>query len=117
MSLYTPPPPFRAFRDDKPSLLVCWWCTVFAAAIILFRVAGRYIRSEMLFGEDKLALACLVPLLIRMGFVHVVLLYGTNNMEVPTGLGAGTGELEEVIRRREVGSRVVLGARVFYALT
>jgi hypothetical protein len=118
MTLYTLPPPSRTFRDDKPSLLVCWWCTLFAAVIILFRVAGRYIRSEKLFSEDKLAFYCLFPLFARMAFVHVVLLYGTNNMELPVGwLGLSPGEMQEVVMRREMGSRMVLGARVFYAAT
>lgn len=110
MTIYSPPPPSRTFRDDKPTLLVCWWCTSFAAAIILFRVAGRYIRTERLFKEDWIAFACLAPLFIRMGFVHMVLLYGTNNMDTD-GIG------DDVIAQRVLGSRLVLGSRIFYAAT
>ena len=50
----------------------------------------------------------IIPLLGRMAVVHVVLLYGTNNA-VATALTA------EDIRRREIGSRLVLAARVMYA--
>jgi hypothetical protein len=110
MSLYSPPPPARSFHDDKATLLVCWWCTCFAAVIILFRVCGRYIRTEKLFREDWLAFACLIPLLTRMALVHVVLLFGTNNT-VTTGLS------QEEISRRAIGSRLVLGSRIFYAAT
>ncbi len=110
MTLYSSPPPSRTFRDDKPTLLVCWWCTSFATAVILFRVAGRYIRTEKLFKEDWIAFACLIPLFIRMGFVHIVLLYGTNNMLTD-------GISDDIIAQRVIGSRLVLGSRIFYAAT
>ncbi|KUJ17227.1 uncharacterized protein LY89DRAFT_585462 [Mollisia scopiformis] len=110
MSIYSSPPPARTFHDDKATLLVCWWCTIFAAVIILFRVCGRYIRTEKLFREDWLAFACLIPLFIRMAFVHVILLFGTNNA-ITTGLS------DEDIWRRSIGSRLVLVSRIFYAAT
>ncbi|KKA24195.1 Integral membrane protein Pth11-like protein [Rasamsonia emersonii CBS 393.64] len=53
-------------------------------------------------------LASIVPLLIRMAFAHVVLIWGTNNTKT-----AGLSELD--IQHREIGSRLVLAARVFYA--
>lgn len=110
MALYSSPPPARPFRDDKATLLVCWWCTCFAAVIIVFRVCGRYIRSEKLFKEDWLAFACLIPLFGRQALVHVILLYGTNNA-VTTGLS------DEQIHNRSIGSRLVLASRIFYAAT
>lgn len=110
MTLYSSAPPIRSFRDDKATLLVCWWCTIFAAVIILFRICGRYIRTEKLFREDWLAFACMIPLFIRMALVHVVLLYGTNNTQTQ-GLSA------EAIRKREIGSKLVLASRIFYAAT
>lgn len=102
----------RTFHDDKPTLLVCWWCTCFAAVVILFRVAGRYIRTEKLFKEDWIAFACLIPMFIRMGLVHVILLWGTNNALLdPTTLS------DEDLYHRAVGSRLVLASRIFYAAT
>jgi hypothetical protein len=109
-SIYSSPPPSRTFKDDKPTLLVCWWCTSFAATVILFRVTGRYIRTEKLFKEDWLAFACLIPLFIRMGFVHLVLQYGTNNMQTD-------GVSDDIIQQRITGSRLVLASRIFYAAT
>lgn len=110
MVFYSPPPPARTFLEDKATLLVCWWCTCFAAVIILFRVTGRFIRSEKLFKEDWLAFATLIPLFIRMALVHVILIYGTNNA-ITTDLSPND------IQRRETGSRLVLGSRIFYAAT
>jgi hypothetical protein len=110
MTLYSPAPPARTFYDDKPTLLVCWWCTIFACVIVLFRVTGRYIRTERLFQEDKIAFLCLIPMLARMALVHVVLLWGTNNTTTD-------GLTESDIWHREIGSRLVLGSRIFYAAT
>ncbi|KIN08691.1 hypothetical protein OIDMADRAFT_188358 [Oidiodendron maius Zn] len=110
MALYSSPPPARTPQDDKPTLLVCWWCSLFAAVIILFRVTGRFIRSERLFKEDWLAFATVIPLAIRMALVHVILIYGTNNV-ITTGL------TPDEINKREIGSKLVLASRIFYAAT
>jgi hypothetical protein len=63
-----------------------------------------------LFKEDWLAFACIIPLFARMALVHVILLYGTNNA-ITTGLS------DESIHKRAIGSRLVLGSRIFYAAT
>ncbi|RDW67614.1 hypothetical protein BP6252_09010 [Coleophoma cylindrospora] len=101
-------PGARTARDDKPTLLVSWWCTTYAATIIIIRVCGRYIRTEKLFRDDGIMLLALIPLLCRMAFVHVILLYGTNNT-LTAGLTANE------IHHREIGSRLVLAARIMYA--
>ncbi|KAH6659802.1 hypothetical protein BKA67DRAFT_653015 [Truncatella angustata] len=111
MSLYSDPPRLHSFQDDKPSLMVCWWITLFCATIILFRVAGRFIRSEMLFREDKTAALALIPLFARMACLHVVFLFGTNNAQLPDNLSV------EELRRRSIGSGLVLATRVLYAAT
>lgn len=112
MSIYSPPPRLRAFDDDKPTLLVCWWATIFSAVIILTRITGRFLRTERLFGEDKTAALALVPLLLRMGCVHYILVHGTNNADFD-----GVVLSEEELRGREIASGLVLASRVFYAAT
>lgn len=106
--LYSNPPPAKNAHQDNPTLLVSWWCTGFALAIIIVRLAGRYIRTEKLFREDKVMALSIIPLLARMGFVHLILLWGTNNA-ITTGLSP----LE--IRHHEIGSKLVLCSRIFYA--
>ncbi|KAK6585934.1 hypothetical protein PZA11_000991 [Diplocarpon coronariae] len=106
--LATEAPEIRTFRDNKPTLLVGWWCTVYAAVVILTRFCGRYIRAEKVFLADGIMLAAIVPLFTRMALVHLVLIYGTNNVQT-YGLSA------QSIRDREVGSHIVLASRVFYA--
>lgn len=105
---YSTPPPAKDAAATRPTLLVSWWCTGFALAIILLRVFGRYIRAERLFREDQIMALSILPLLARMGLVHVVLLWGTNN-------AIATGFTPLDIQHREVGSKVVLVSRIMYA--
>ncbi|KAL9128321.1 MAG: hypothetical protein Q9217_002976 [Psora testacea] len=105
-AIHSPPPPARTSHENNPTLLVSWWCTGFALAIILLRVTGRYIRTERLFREDKIMALSMIPLMVRMGLVHVVLIWGTNN-----ALISGTVSAEE-IRKREIGSKLVLPSRI-----
>ncbi|KAH7160862.1 hypothetical protein EDB81DRAFT_924084 [Dactylonectria macrodidyma] len=112
MTLYSDPPTLREFKYDKPTLLVCWWATSFCTLIILLRLAGRFIRTERLFTEDRIAALALIPLYLRMGCVHFILLYGTNN--------ANFDDVELThaeLRRKEIASGLVLASRIFYAAT
>lgn len=112
MGLYSDAPDQLPWIDVKPTILVCWWATLFSTIIILVRVAGRFVRTERLFTEDKMAFFCLIPLYARMGLVHIILLYGTNNVQVsPMTL------TPEELRRRRIGSGLVLASRIFYAAT
>jgi hypothetical protein len=112
MTFYSAPPPIRPFSEDKPTLLVCWWTTAFCTTFILLRITGRLVRVEKLFLEDKLAAAALFPLFVRMALVHVILLYGTNNVDFE-----GLSPTAEQLRRRAIGSQLVLASRIFYAAT
>ena len=105
-----PPPERRTRIQNNPTLLYSWWCTIFSLVIIIIRLWGRWIRNEQLFREDKAMAWSIIPLLARMGFIHVVLIYGTNNVDIE-GL---TDQV--IIHNREIGSRLVLAARIFYAL-
>jgi hypothetical protein len=103
------PPNARSKFDDNPTLLVSWWATGFSLAIIVVRVCGRYVRIERFFREDKVMMLAIIPLLIRMALVHVILVYGTNNTKT-------AGFTAEDIERRVIGSKLVLAARICYAI-
>ncbi|KAK3904937.1 hypothetical protein C8A05DRAFT_13248 [Staphylotrichum tortipilum] len=111
MALYSPPPPARPFSDTKPTLLTSWWITALCAVVIILRLVGRFIRVERLFREDVWAAAALLPLFMRMGFVHPILVHGTNNVLIDSPLS--DGELE----KRALGSRLVLVARILHPAT
>lgn len=110
--LYDPsigPPPPRNSHQDRPTLLVTWWCSSLCLFIILSRVVGRFARTLKIFNDDKWMAATAVPLMVRMGLIHAVLVLGTNNADT-------TGMTEEEVRKRVVGSKLVLAARVWYAV-
>ncbi|KAI0392047.1 hypothetical protein F5Y17DRAFT_381497 [Xylariaceae sp. FL0594] len=111
MTLYTPPPPLHSADDDKPTLLVCWWTTLFCATIIFLRVAGRFVRSEKLFREDRTVMFAVIPLFARMGLVHIVLLWGTNNARFAWPL------TERERHHKSIASGLVLASRLLYAAT
>jgi hypothetical protein len=110
MGLYSPAPPARPFSDDKSILLTSWWITFMCATVILVRLTGRYIRVGSLFGEDKVAALAMIPLFIRMAFIHPILLYGTNNVL----LDDASPLSESDINNRITGSRLVLVARLLH---
>ncbi|KAF5019007.1 hypothetical protein F66182_8997 [Fusarium sp. NRRL 66182] len=112
MSLYSDAPEARAFHEDKPTLLVSWWITIFCVAIILTRMSGRYVRVEKLLREDKIAAVVLLPLVLRAVCVHFVLRNGTNNVSLD-----GLDLTQDDIDKRIMGSRMVMASRVFYAAT
>jgi len=105
------PPDRRTRLADHPTLLYSWWATCFAAVVILTRLCGRKTRSNKLFREDWIMFLALVPLFARMACVHIVLVYGTNNVTTN-----GVDYTAQEIRNRELGSKLVLAARIFYAL-
>lgn len=102
------PPHARTKSENNATLLLSWWCTGFALAIITVRLAGRYVRTEKLFREDKIMAWSIIPLLARMALVHLVLIWGTNNA-ITTGL------TPLQLQHREVGSKLVLVSRIMYA--
>ncbi|KAJ5658771.1 uncharacterized protein N7484_002420 [Penicillium longicatenatum] len=103
------PPAYETREDVNPSLLMSWWATAFSIVIIIVRLCGRYVRMERFFPEDKVMTLSMVPLVCRMVLVHYVLVYGTNNVQT-AGLTA------EEVSKREIGSKLVLVARIFYAI-
>lgn len=107
-ALYSSSPRAKSKADNNATLLVSWWCTGFALAIIGVRLAGRYTRTEKLFREDKIMALSIIPLLARMGLVHMVLIWGTNNATT-------TGLTLLDIEHREIGSKIVLASRIMYA--
>lgn len=126
-TLFAPRPAFRPAYLDHPTLLVSWWCCAFAAVIIAARLIGRFNRVMKVYTDDWWMVGSLIPLALRMGFAHMVLRLGTNNMDMSnfeafTAEGGYTGDqgmitwsFEEEVQRRERGSRFLMGARIAYA--
>jgi hypothetical protein len=119
-SLYGPPPAgFQSKHENLPTLLFSWFCTAGALTMIIIRTFGRLVRNNQLFAEDKVMLISIIPLLARMALIHIVMLWGTNNVNIDylSADAARAGiSYEEEVWRRSVASRLVLAARIMYAL-
>ncbi|KAK5108568.1 hypothetical protein LTR62_008225 [Meristemomyces frigidus] len=111
MGIWSDPPEPRTKYENWPTLLFSWWATIFAAFFIVTRLCGRKVRSGRLFREDWIMLLSMIPLFIRMALIHVVLLYGTNNVRT---VGHDSTALH--LEHRSLGARLVLPARIFYAM-
>ncbi|KAF3398418.1 hypothetical protein F1880_006279 [Penicillium rolfsii] len=103
------PPAYESRNDINPTLMMSWWATGFSLAIIIVRLCGRYVRIERFFPEDKVVMLSIIPLAIRMVLVHFVLVFGTNNTQT-------AGLTQDQIDKRVIGSKLVLAARIFYAI-
>lgn len=103
------PPPMLTPFEIKPTFIMSLWCTAYAITIIIFRCTGRWMRTERIWVEDVI-IGLSVPVVIaRTTLIAYVLNYGTNNVAEEDLTGA------EDIRRREIGSQLVLCTRVLYA--
>lgn len=80
--------------------------------MIVLRVTGRFIRTERLFREDKIAALAVIPLILRIICVHFILEYGTNNADY-----SGMELTAKQLHRKSIASGLVLASRIFYAAT
>lgn len=102
-------PAFESRQDINPTLMMSWWATALSLVIIFVRLCGRYVRIERFFPEDKVVMWSVIPLVLRMVIVHFVLVLGTNNTQT-------VGLTPAQVRDRMLGSKLVLVARIFYAV-
>ncbi|KAG0634749.1 hypothetical protein HOY80DRAFT_894354 [Tuber brumale] len=95
------------------TLVTTYVCTILALILIFVRLGLRRHRKEGMRVDDIWMGISLVPLIVRLGVIHVVLAYGTNNFDRKGHPVEDMSELE--IRQRTVGSKMVLASRLFYA--
>ncbi|KAF8423313.1 hypothetical protein EV426DRAFT_710710 [Tirmania nivea] len=121
--LYISAPTFRPTFLDHPTLLITYWCSLFCVFLILGRLFWRFFRLSKAYKVDWWMVASIVPLGIRLGLAHLVLIWGTNNISLAGfdefRIPQNGGEyvkwgLDKEIGRRENGSKTVLAARVAY---
>lgn len=108
--LSTLAPAREAANELKPAMTMSIWCTCYSITIIIFRVSGRWLRTKTVFVEDTIMALSILILVARMILVSLILYDGTNNVELSLFMD------EAEIRRREVGSQLVLVTRMLYAL-
>ena len=99
--------------DNTTILAITYSCSVASLILIFIRILWqlyrRKYRAAKGHADDLWMGFSIAPLLLRLGFVHVVLIYGTNNVPNPESLSP------EQIDLRVIGSKMVLASRIWYA--
>jgi phosphatidylserine synthase len=103
----------NGLSDDTVQTLVLLWVFTWLAMILMVaRLVMRKIRHQNFDISDKITVVCMVCLLARLAFIHVVLLWGSNNLPEAFRMRHKFSKTE--IYQREIGSKLTIISRTFY---
>jgi hypothetical protein len=107
-------PKFIIMDETESELIIQWFLTGAALAIMIFRLALRFYRKQQLEAGDYFTIAAIFSILLRGAVIHVADVWGTNNI---TAAARKTIKFTpEEIYRREIGSKLTIVNRVFYTV-
>jgi hypothetical protein len=95
-------------------LLILWFLTGAAVAIMILRLVLRRYRKQSLELGDYFTIAAIISLLLRGAVIHVALVWGTNS--ITAAVRAQLQFTPEEIYRLEIGSKLTIVDRVFYTV-
>ncbi|PNH39306.1 hypothetical protein VD0002_g5457 [Verticillium dahliae] len=99
---------------DHPTLIIIHWLfSWIALAIMVVRLIWRKVAKQAFNLGDYLTMAACFFVVARMGIIHMVLTWKTNNM--PAAYRENHVFTPEEIHQREIGSKLALTARVVYS--
>ncbi|CRK45052.1 hypothetical protein BN1723_006422 [Verticillium longisporum] len=99
---------------DHPTLIIIHWLfSWIALAIMVVRLIWRKVAKQAFNLGDYLTMAACVFVVARMGIIHMVLTWKTNNM--PAAYRENHVFTPKEIHQREIGSKLSLTARVVYS--
>jgi hypothetical protein len=108
------PLPIPAMDETDEELVILWFLTGAAVAIMILRLMLRKYRKQGLEIGDYLTIAAIISLLLRGAVIHVALVWGTNS--ITAAVRAQIQFTSEEIYRREIGSKLTIVNRVFYTV-
>lgn len=94
---------------DFQTLIIGYVLYSFCFLLIGIRLTARWTRNQQWGADDYWMWAAAVILVLRVVASHMVLYYGTNNLETLVGLS------DYEVDQREFGSKMALVARGCYA--
>ncbi|KAK2017316.1 hypothetical protein LZ32DRAFT_665186 [Colletotrichum eremochloae] len=97
---------------DDPTLLIHWIFSCLAFSVMIVRLVSKKVAKQEFSIGDWLTIAAIVCVMTRLGLIHVVLTWGTNN--VSALYRKKHTFTDEEIYRREIGSKLSIVNRVFY---
>jgi hypothetical protein len=100
-------------NDTQVTIVITWVFTWLAEALMTLRLLMRKFRKQRFDISDYLTIAAMAFLIVRLGLVHVVLVWGTNN--ISAAYRQSNVFPDQEIWQREVGSKLTLASRAVYA--
>ncbi|KAF5017873.1 hypothetical protein F66182_10168 [Fusarium sp. NRRL 66182] len=97
---------------EDPTLMIHWLFSCLALIIMGARLIWRKVAKQPYNLGDYITIAACLCALARLGLIHVVLTYGTNN--IPSSIRKGHEFTADEIYQREIGSKLSIANRVFY---
>jgi hypothetical protein len=94
------------------TVIILWVFTWLVVGLIVLRLLLRKLKGLHFVLGDYFAMGALLCALVRLALVHVILIWGTNNMS--DTMRHTYNFTPEEIHRREIASKFVLANRVFY---
>ncbi|KAK1141909.1 hypothetical protein N8T08_008422 [Aspergillus melleus] len=94
------------------TLVLLWLFTWLTVTLIATRLLMRKVRRKPFVLGDYLSFAAILCALVRLALVHVILIWGTNNMSLD--MRQAHHFTDQEIHQREIGSKFALCNRVFY---
>lgn len=98
--------------QDEITIIIVWVFSWVAITIMAIRLLWQRIQSRRFFPGDYLTMAAIFCAVARLGIIHVVLIWGSNN--VTAAFRASHQFTPTEIYQREVGSKLTLVNRTFY---
>ncbi|KAH6672397.1 hypothetical protein B0J14DRAFT_655281 [Halenospora varia] len=98
--------------DTIQTLILLWVFTWGAMFLMAVRLIMRKVRGQRFDLGDKLTFFAMFCLMARLGFIHVVLIWGSNN--VSAAFRANHKFTSWEIYQREMGSKLTITSRPFY---
>lgn len=98
--------------DTEVTIVITWVFTWLAEALMALRLLMRKFRNQDFNVSDYFTMAAMAFLIIRLAMVHVVLIWGTNNLTAAER-DSYTFTAQEIYRL-EIGSKLTLAVRAVY---
>lgn len=95
-----------------PTLLIVWICTWTAIAVMSLRLILVKVNTKPFSMGDYLTMGAIFCALARLSLIHVVLIWGSNN--VTSKFRATHHFTQQEIYHREIGGKLTIVNRLFY---
>lgn len=95
-----------------PTLVIVWAFTWIAVAVMCLRLALVKLNKKAFSTGDYLTIGAILCAITRLSLIHVVLIWGSNN--VSPQFRTAHVFTEDEIYRREIGGKLTIVNRLFY---